>query len=67
MLSDRISTLIFALIVVAVLVYLVMSGYVVGPFAKLRKAEKIVLVVSVVGIAGVVVYAAFELLLHVVF
>jgi hypothetical protein len=66
-LADRISTLIFALIVVAVLVFLVMSAYVVGPVSKLQRGEKVILAVGLFGIGGIVVYAASELLLHVVF
>jgi len=66
-LTDTISALIFALIVIAVIVYLVMSGYVIGPLSRLRRVERIILVVSAVGIAGVIVYAASELLFHVVF
>lgn len=65
--ADRISTLIFALIVVAVIVFLVMSAFVVGPVAKLRRGEKIILAVGLIGIGGIIVYAGSELLLHVVF
>ena len=64
---DRIPTLIFALIVMAVGVYLVMSSYVVGPLAKLKRVERWIVVVSLVGVAGVIVFAASELLLHVLF
>jgi len=66
-LTDRISALIFALIVMAVGVYLVMSGYVVGPLAKLKRAERCIVIVSLIGVGGVIVYAASELLLRVVF
>ena len=66
-LTDRISALIFALIVMAVGVYLVMSSYVVGPLAKLKRAERYIVIGSLVGVGGVIVYAASELLLHVVF
>ena len=66
-LTDRISALIFALIVMAVGVYLVMSGYVVGPLAKLKRAERCIVVASLISVGGVIVYAASELLLHVVF
>lgn len=65
--ADRISTLIFALIVIAVMVFLVMSAYVVGPVAGLKRGEKIILAVGLAGIGGIIVYAASELLLHVVF
>jgi hypothetical protein len=66
-LTDRISTLIFALIVMAVGVYLVMSSYVVGPLAKLKRVERWIVVASLVGVGGVIVFAASELLLHVLF
>ena len=66
-LTDQISTLIFALIVVAVVVFLTMSRYVVGPISRLKRAERIILGVSLVGVLAVMVYAAVELLLHVVF
>jgi hypothetical protein len=42
-----------------------MSGFVVGPLAQLRRAEKVILAFSAAGVAGVVVFAATELLLHV--
>ena len=66
-LTQTISALIFALILIAVIVYLVMSRFVTGPLAGLKQGERIILAVSVVGIMLVVVYAAVELLLHVVF
>jgi threonine/homoserine/homoserine lactone efflux protein len=66
-LSGQVSIVIFALIVVAVGVYVVMSCYVVGPVARLMRAEKIILGVGLAGIGGVLVYAATELLFHVVF
>lgn len=65
--ADQVSTLIFALIVVGVIVYLVMSAYVVGPVARLKRGEKVILGTGLVGIAGIIVYAGAELLLHVVF
>ena len=65
--TDKISALIFALIVIAVIVYLVMSRFVIGPFSRLQRVERIILTVSMIGIAGVIVYAATELLFHVVF
>ncbi len=65
--TDKISALIFALILIAVFVYVIMSRFVIGPIAKLKKAERVVLVVGVIGIFLVVVYAAVELLFHVVF
>lgn len=65
--TDSISALIFALIVLAVIVFVVMSGFVVGPVSRLRPAERRILGTGLVGIAGVIVYAASELLLRVVF
>jgi hypothetical protein len=65
--TDQISALIFALIIIGVFVYLIMSRFVIGPLKGLKRAERIVLSLSVVGIALVVVYAASELLFHVVF
>ena len=66
-LTETISALIFALILMAVVVYVVMSRFVTGPLAGLKRGERIILTISVVGIALVVVYAAVELLFHVVF
>jgi hypothetical protein len=66
-LTDKISALIFALIVIAVIVFLTMSRFVVGPLARLKRAERIILGVSLVGVLAVMVYAAVELLFHVVF
>jgi len=66
-LTDQISTLIFALVVVGVLVFLTMSAYVVGPLSKLKRGEKLILSVGLVGIGGIIVYAGLELLFHVVF
>jgi hypothetical protein len=66
-LSDHIPTLIFALIVLAVCVFLLMGAYVVGPMARLKKGERIIIGIGGVGIGGVIVYAASELLLRVVF
>ena len=66
-LTETISALIFALILIAVVVYVVMSRFVTGPLAGLKRGERIILGVSVVGITLVVVYAAVELLFHVVF
>jgi hypothetical protein len=64
-LTDKISTLIFALIVIAVIVYVVMSRIVVGPLSRLKRIERIILGAGLVGILAVLVYAAVELLLHV--
>ena len=66
-LTETISALIFALILIAVVVYVVMSRFVTGPLAGLKRGERIILSISVVGITLVVVYAAVELLFHVVF
>ena len=65
--TDKIPALIFALVVISVIVFLVMSAYVVGPASRLKKGERVILAVGLVGIAGVIVYAAAELLLRVVF
>jgi hypothetical protein len=65
--TDQVSTLIFALIVIGVIVYLVMSAYVVGPVSGLKRGEKAILTVGLVGIAGIILYAGVELLLHVLF
>lgn len=64
--TDKISALIFALVLISAVVYVIMSKYVIGPVASLKSGEKIVLVISVVGIVLVVVYAALELLFRVV-
>ena len=66
-LTQTISALIFALILIAVIVYVVMSRFVTGPLAGLKRGERVILGVSVVGILLVVVYAAVELLFQVVF
>lgn len=65
--TDTISALIFALIVIAVIVYVIMSRFVIGPIAGLKRAERLILSVSIVGIVLVMVYAAVELLFFVVF
>ena len=66
-LTQTISALIFALILIGVVVYVVMSRFVIGPLGGLKHGERIILLVSVAGIVLVVVYAAVELLFHVVF
>ncbi len=66
-LTDKISALIFALIVVAVVVFLTMSRFVIGPLSRLKRAERLILGVSFLGVLAVMVYAAVELLFHVVF
>ena len=65
--TDKISVLIFTLIVIAVGVFLTMSRFFVGPIAQLTLAERIILGVSFVGVLGVMGYAAIELLFHFVF
>lgn len=64
--TDKISALIFSLVLISAVVYVIMSKYVIGPVINLKSGEKIVLVISVVGIVMVVVYAAMELLWRVV-
>ena len=66
-LTDQISTLIFALVVVGVIVFLTMSAFVIGPVARLKRGEKVILSVGLIGIGGIIVYAGLELLFHVVF
>ena len=66
-LSDQISTLIFALIVISVIVFMVMGAYVVGPAKMLKRGERVILTIGVLGVGGIIVYAASELLFHVVF
>ena len=65
--TDQISALIFALILMGALIYVIMSGFVLGPLRKLKRVERIVISLGVFGIALVVVYAATELLFRVVF
>lgn len=63
--TDQISVLIFSLVMLAVVIFLIMSKVIIGPVAKLRGVEKIVLVLSLIGVALVVTMAASELLFHV--
>jgi hypothetical protein len=65
--TDQISVLIFALLVIAVVIYLVMSKYVIGPVKALKKVERLMLTVMLIGVGLVIVYAATELLFHIVF
>jgi hypothetical protein len=65
--TDQISVLIFALILLAVAVFLVMSGFVIGPLSKLKKAERIILGVSIIGVLLVIGMAASELIFHVLY
>jgi len=46
---------------------MVMSAYVIGPASRLKKGERIILGVGALGIGGIIVYAASELLYRVVF
>ncbi len=65
--TDQISILIFSLVMLAVVIFLIMSKVIVGPVAKLRGVEKVILVLSLIGVALVVTMAASELLFHVLF
>ena len=65
--TNKISVLIFALIVMAVIIYVVMSRFVIGPVSGLKSVERVILAMSAVGIVLVIVYATTELLFHVVF
>ena len=65
--TDQISALIFALILIGALIYIIMSKFIIGKLADLKRAERIVLTLGVVGIGLVIVYAATELLFRVVF
>ncbi len=65
--TDQISALIFLLILIGVFVYVIMSKFVIGRLSSLKTAERIILIFGLLGIAMVVVYAAVELLFHVVF
>ena len=63
--TDQISILIFSLVMLAVVIFLIMSKVIVGPIAKLKRVEKVVLAFSLVGVAMVITMAAGELLFHV--
>lgn len=65
--TDQISVLIFVLILLAIAVFLIMSGFIIGPIGKLKKAERIILGVSIVGVLLVIGMAASELLFHVLY
>jgi len=65
--TDQISILIFALVILAVAIFLLMSKVIVGPLAKLKRTERIVLSLSLIGVLLVVLMAGSELLLHVLF
>lgn len=65
--SDQISVLIFALVMLGVVIFLIMSKVIVGPLAKLKRTERIVLSLSLIGVLLVVMMAGSELLFHVLF
>lgn len=65
--TDQISVLIFALVLLAVTIFLVMSKYVIGPLRRLKTAERIILGASAIGVLLVIGMAASELLFHVLF
>jgi len=65
--TDQISMLIFGLVILAVAIFLLMSKVIVGPTSKLKRTERIVLSLSLVGVVLVVLMAGSELLLHVLF
>lgn len=65
--TDQISVLIFTLVILAVSIFLIMSKLVVGPVAKLKSIEKVILVFGLLGVILVISMAASELLFHVLF
>ena len=65
--ADKISAIIFTLVVISVVIYVVMGAYVVGPASELKKGERIILSVGAMGILGIIVYAGSELLFHILF
>lgn len=65
--TDQISILIFSLVMLAVAIFLLMSKVIIGPLAKLKKTERIVLSLSLIGTVMVVFMAGSELLFHVLF
>ena len=65
--ADKISAIIFTLVVISVVIYVVMGAYVVGPSSELKKGERIILSVGAMGILGIIVYAGSELLFHILF
>ncbi len=56
--TDQISILIFSLVMLAVAIFLLMSKVIIGPLAKLKKTERIVLSLSLIGTVMVVFMAA---------
>lgn len=65
--TEKVSALIFVLIFMAAVVYVIMARFVTGPLSGLQRGERIILIISFIGIVLVLVYAAVELLFHVVF
>jgi multisubunit Na+/H+ antiporter MnhF subunit len=65
--TDQISILIFALVLLAVAIFLVMSKVIVGPVARLKPVERWVLGLSLIGVVLVIGMAASELLFHKLF
>jgi len=65
--TDQISILIFSLVLLAVVIFLIMSKVIVGPVARLKPVERWVLGLSLLGVALVLGMAASELLFHVLF
>lgn len=65
--TDQISILIFSLVLLAVAVFVIMSKVIVGPIARLKPVERLVLGLSLLGVILVMGMAASELLFHVVF
>lgn len=65
--TDQISILIFALVILAVSIFLIMSKLVIGPVAKLKSVERWILSLGLIGVVLVIGMAASELLFHVLF
>jgi len=65
--TEKVSALIFVLIFMGAVVYVIMARFVTGPLSRLQRGEQIILIVSFIGILLVLVYAAVELLFHIVF
>jgi hypothetical protein len=65
--ADKISAIIFGLVLISIVIYVVMGAYVVGPASDLKKGERIILAVGAMGILGILLYAGAELLFQIVF
>ena len=65
--ADKISAIIFGLVLTSIVIYVVMGAYVVGPASGLKNGERIILSVGAMGILGILMYAGSELLFHIVF